>query len=84
MISFGLASDRIMKYMTAEGKVTKPEYRLITMIPGVILLPIGLLWYGWTADKGVFWLGMYLSLFLDPARILDCYFANLFFFLAND
>jgi hypothetical protein len=66
MISFGLASDRIMKYMTAEGKVTKPEYRLITMIPGVILLPIGLFWYGWTADKGVFWLGMYLSLFFGP------------------
>ncbi|TVY23444.1 MFS transporter [Lachnellula hyalina] len=56
MIGFGLASDRIMKSMTAKGKPNKPEYRLITMIPGAVLLPIGLLWYEWTAEKGVFWL----------------------------
>ena len=59
MIGFGLASDRIMKSMTAKGKPSKPEYRLLPMIPGAILLPIGLFWYGWTADKGVFWLGIY-------------------------
>jgi len=56
MIGFGLASDRILKSKTAEGEPTKPEYRLITMIPGAFLLPIGLFWYGWTAEKGVFWL----------------------------
>jgi len=61
MIGFGLASDRIMKSMTAKGKPNKPEYRLITMIPGAVLLPIGLLWYGWTAEKGAFWLGIFIS-----------------------
>jgi hypothetical protein len=61
MICFGLSSDRLMKMMTAKGKGSKPEYRLLTMIPGVILLPVGLLWYGWTAEKKLFWIGTSLS-----------------------
>lgn len=31
----------------------KPEYRLPLMIPGGLCVPIGLFWYGWTAEKGV-------------------------------
>jgi hypothetical protein len=58
MISFGLSSDRLMDdIMAAKGKSFKPEYRLLTMMPGVFLLPTGLLWYGWTAEKHAFWIG---------------------------
>ncbi|CAG8955438.1 hypothetical protein HYFRA_00010304 [Hymenoscyphus fraxineus] len=56
MIGFGTASDRIMKRQTARGKPNIPENRLITMIPAVVMLPVGLFWYGWTAEKGVYWL----------------------------
>lgn len=62
MIGFGFSSDRIMKSMTAKTKTNKPEYRLITMMPGAVLLPIGLFWYGWTAEKKLFWLGRYIVL----------------------
>ncbi|KAI5120744.1 hypothetical protein M0805_007818 [Coniferiporia weirii] len=38
------------------GGPGRPEYRLPSMIPGTIFLPIGLLIYGWSAEKRVFWL----------------------------
>jgi hypothetical protein len=31
----------------------KPEYRLPPMIPGAFFIPIGLFWYGWSANEGV-------------------------------
>ncbi|MCJ1268777.1 hypothetical protein MMC22_008665 [Lobaria immixta] len=51
---FGIASDRIVKSKSASGEM-KPEYRLPPMIPGSFAVPIGLLIYGWSADKGVHW-----------------------------
>lgn len=36
--------------------VGKPEFRAPTMIPCSILLPIGLLWYGWTAQTHRHWI----------------------------
>jgi hypothetical protein len=54
LICFGLASDWLLKRMSAKGEM-KPEYRLPPMIPGAMLIPIGLFLYGWTADKHVFW-----------------------------
>ncbi|KAK9235770.1 hypothetical protein V1525DRAFT_347603, partial [Lipomyces kononenkoae] len=34
----------------------KPEYRLVPVLVGGSLLPIGLLWYGWTAEYKIFWI----------------------------
>ncbi|MCJ1393969.1 hypothetical protein MMC18_006846 [Xylographa bjoerkii] len=51
---FGAASDYILKRKSAKGEM-KPEYRLPPMIPGSVLIPIGLFIYGWTAEKHVFW-----------------------------
>lgn len=34
------------------------------MAPGAVLLPIGLFWYGWSADMGVYWLGKQFSILL--------------------
>jgi hypothetical protein len=48
----GYTTDRIMVYLAKTGE-RKPEYRLPAMIPGAFVIPIGLVWYGWSADKGV-------------------------------
>ncbi|KIW16879.1 hypothetical protein PV08_04069 [Exophiala spinifera] len=38
----------------AGGNVT-PEYRVPMMVPGVLLMPIGLLLYGWAAESKTHW-----------------------------
>ncbi|KAF9560805.1 MFS polyamine transporter [Agrocybe pediades] len=38
------------------GGVGEPEFRLPPMVPGTILLPIGLFLSGWAAEKGVHWI----------------------------
>lgn len=55
LVIFGLASDMIVKRMSKKGEM-KPEYRLPPLIPGSLLIPLGLFWYGWTAEKGVHWI----------------------------
>ncbi|MCJ1432423.1 hypothetical protein MMC27_001779 [Xylographa pallens] len=39
-----------------ENKLGQPEFRLPLMIPGGILLPLGLLWYGWSAQAQLHWI----------------------------
>lgn len=54
---FGGISDRLLKSMTAKnGGVSKPEFRLPPLIPGSFMIPIGLFWYGWSAQKHVHWI----------------------------
>lgn len=36
--------------------VGKPEFRVPMMIPASIVVPIGLFWYGWSAQAGVHWI----------------------------
>ena len=55
VITFGIASDRIMKALAKNGEM-KAEYRLPPMIPGSFLIPIGLFLYGWSVEKHVFWI----------------------------
>jgi len=61
---FGWSSDKLLKRRAAEADAVaqatgepvagmKPEYRLPPMIPGAILLPVGFLLYGWTANYHV-------------------------------
>lgn len=64
---FAWSSDNLIKKRTAEADAIaaasgqpsagmKPEYRLPMLIPGAILIPIGLLLYGWTAKYHVHWI----------------------------
>jgi multidrug resistance protein len=55
LVLFGAMSDRLVKKMSAKGEM-KPEYRLPPLIPGSFIIPIGLFWYGWSADKGIHWI----------------------------
>ncbi|KAF2457244.1 major facilitator superfamily domain-containing protein [Lineolata rhizophorae] len=34
----------------------RPEHRLPMMVPGAILLPIGLFWYAWSTDAAAHWI----------------------------
>lgn len=33
-----------------------PEYRLPLLLPGALLLPVGMLWYGWSAEHHLHWI----------------------------
>lgn len=37
------------------GGQTAPEYRVPLMLPGIVLIPTGLLWYGWAAQSEAPW-----------------------------
>lgn len=50
--------DRIYRILKARNNgVGKPEFRVPLMIPGAVLVPIGLFIYGWTAQYQTFWIG---------------------------
>jgi MFS family permease len=59
LLVVGIASDRNLKKVAAAGRMIKPEDRLPLKLtlPASLCLPIGLLIYGWTADKRVHWMG---------------------------
>ena len=45
--------DRLKKRANGD---TAPEYRIPLLIPGGMLIPIGLFWYGWSAQAKVHWI----------------------------
>jgi multidrug resistance protein len=50
-------ADKIYKRLKAKnGDVGRSEFRVPLMFPGAVMVPIGLLIYGWSAQKKVFWL----------------------------
>jgi MFS family permease len=58
LVLFGLLSDRSAKAATSASATgeRKPEYRLPPLIPGSLLVPMGLFWYGWSAQAHVHWI----------------------------
>ncbi|KAI0196372.1 MFS multidrug transporter [Astrocystis sublimbata] len=48
--------DRIWKRLKERHGETQPEYRVPLLVPGAILMPIGLFWYGWTAQTHQHWI----------------------------
>ncbi|KAH8669064.1 major facilitator superfamily domain-containing protein, partial [Xylariales sp. PMI_506] len=58
LASTGIVSDRIMQRKKARGETPQPEDRLSLLItvPAATMLPLGLIMYGWTADKHVHWI----------------------------
>lgn len=48
--------DYIFRYLQGRSDVEiTPESRVPYLIFGVILLPVGLFWYGWAAEGGMHW-----------------------------
>ena len=52
----GFMSDRVLKRLKSQTGESKPEHRLPPMFYGAIFIPVGLFWYGWTAEKHVHWI----------------------------
>ncbi|KGM91529.1 uncharacterized protein PADG_12387 [Paracoccidioides brasiliensis Pb18] len=54
LVVIGTTSDHILQILAKKNNgELKPEYRIPLMIPGGICIPVGLFWYGWTAEKGM-------------------------------
>ncbi|KAL4781127.1 major facilitator superfamily transporter [Aspergillus varians] len=52
----GRITDWLWKYLTATRGHTAPEYRIPLMVPGLVFLLAGLVWYGWAAEKLAPWI----------------------------
>jgi len=66
--------DRIYTLLKGRnGGVGKPEFRLLNLVPGTILLPIGLLITGWTTQRHVFWLWPDVGIVLVGAGTIVTY-----------
>ena len=53
----GKVMDRLWKYLKTRAEdTTAPEYRVPLMVPGAVLTPLGLLLYGWSADRHTHWI----------------------------
>lgn len=49
--------DRIYRVLKKRNNgVGKPEFRVPLMVPGALLVPIGLFWYGWTVQAHTHWI----------------------------
>ncbi len=55
----GPITDHVWQYLKTknDGRVV-PEYRIPMMIPGSLLMPIGLVMYGWCAKKKALWIAV--------------------------
>ena len=78
--------DRVYAYLKRKNgdAAAVPEYRVPLLIPGSILIPVGLLWYGWAGERVVYWLvtdvgvgvftcGLILGLQATMAYVVDSY-----------
>jgi multidrug resistance protein len=49
--------DRIYRVLKRRNNgVGKPEFRVPLMIPGAFCVPVGLFWYGWSAEAKLHWI----------------------------
>ncbi|RHZ66712.1 MFS transporter [Aspergillus thermomutatus] len=57
LLIFGTISDKILIYLTKRNNgVREPKFRMPPLIPGSLFVPIGLFWYGWSAEKQLHWM----------------------------
>jgi MFS family permease len=54
----------------SQNKEARPESRLILMLYGVLALPIGLFWYGWSAEAKTHWIVPILGTFVLALGIM--------------
>ena len=55
IILYGLTSDCYIKHKQKKEGIMKPEYRLVHMLLGSIILPAGFFVFGWTALAHIQW-----------------------------
>lgn len=52
----GPLTDRIYLHLSNKTGTGKPEYRIPVMVPGAVLVPVGLFWYGWGVQAQTHWI----------------------------
>ncbi|KAI0105034.1 putative bicyclomycin resistance protein [Nemania sp. FL0031] len=78
----GFLNDKI--YKRINNKESNPEVRVYMMLPAALLVPAGLVLYGWSAGRHMYWLipdvgvaiyamGLIMSYQCTQAYIIDCY-----------
>ncbi|PMD43141.1 MFS general substrate transporter [Hyaloscypha variabilis F] len=83
LVAFSFLSDWLLKKQAGDGPM-KPEHRLPVMKWTVFLVPIGLFWYGWSAQAETFWLvpimgtaligaGAFCTFMPTQTYLVDCY-----------
>ena len=66
-------SDRILKKLTQKnGGRPKPEFRIPTMFVGSWLMPLGLFWYGFSANAKAHWIVPNLGMVVFSAGSVLC------------
>ncbi|KAL1610818.1 hypothetical protein SLS60_002489 [Paraconiothyrium brasiliense] len=66
--------DRIyMALKRGNGGVGRPEFRVPLMVPGSILLPIGIFVYAWTAEVTAFWLWPNVGMYIICGSMILCW-----------
>lgn len=71
------------KLTERNGGVAKPEYRLPCLCFLGIGIPVGLIWYGWSAEKELMWLmpaigtGIYAFLFIAVFQTIQNYLIDM-------
>ncbi|KAM0541954.1 hypothetical protein ACHAPJ_013016 [Fusarium lateritium] len=63
-VAIGFFSDKLLKALAGRSGRTKPEHRLPPLVPGSIIVPIGLFIYGWTLYFNVHFMVPLLGLFI--------------------
>ncbi|KAI9934840.1 hypothetical protein ASPWEDRAFT_175566 [Aspergillus wentii DTO 134E9] len=83
-ITVGFFSDRYVKYQERIHGKMKPEDRLPPLVLGCFLVPVGLFWYGWSAEYRLHWvipiagtffigLGIYYVHLVTQVYLVDSY-----------
>ncbi|OIW25254.1 MFS general substrate transporter, partial [Coniochaeta ligniaria NRRL 30616] len=73
-----------IKLKQRHGNVGKPEFRIPLLVPGVLLVPIGFFWYGWSVQYRLHWsmpnigamlfgAGIVISMQCTTSYIVDAY-----------
>ncbi|EXJ56094.1 hypothetical protein A1O7_09025 [Cladophialophora yegresii CBS 114405] len=81
---FGATSDKRMRKKKEEVGEVEPEFHLQALIPAAVCIPVGLVWYGWSAEKKVHWIMPILGtawvgfammgvFFAVQMYLIDCY-----------
>lgn len=69
----GRLSDRVYSRLKARnGGAGRPEFRIPTMAIGTALVPLGLLWWGWSGEARAHWIVPNLGSLVFAAGIYMC------------
>ena len=67
------ANDRIYRFFKQNGHEGLPEFRLPLLFLGSILVPGGLVLYGWTAQKHLYWIVPNVGAFVYAIGNMICF-----------